>query len=568
MHPIDQQLDHMLRGEFEKGWQISEHLERNGPDNIPVVPGKDKEEMWLRHNFNRGWFLLNQGKFQEGMQLLDSGRFLNVYGGPPLATSKPIWDGSDPSGKTIIISLEGGYGDEIIHARFAKTLADKGANVILAADPQLHSLFYRIPGVSKCITRIDAKNTPHDYWIPGFSVAWVAGITFETLPNDPYIFPNPTSVEMWKNIISSEKIKIGIRWSGNPKFEHQQFRKFPPELLIDLANRDEFQIYSLQRDNDIQKLPENIIDLQHLLISWEDTAAAISNLDLVITSCTSIAHISAAMGKETWVIVPILPYHTWTLDAPHSTSSPWYKSALLFRQEEYQDWTKCFNKLYKKLNEKFNLTPPISEVIKKPKSTLNLGCGFKKIEGALNVDKEPLAQPDKIVDLEVFPWPFDDNSFDVIVAKDILEHLGQTPSDFINILKEMYRISKPNATWEVVFPHWRCDNAINDPTHVRLLTTEMFKLFDQSENALQIKKQTANSTTLGLYNNIDIQIIDSTYEIVDYWKKQLDTGTLSSQEFEIKFNTLNNVATAVNLVIKVHKPGREIDLIKKLLHGH
>ena len=112
---------------------------------------------------------------------------------------------------------------------------------------------------------------------------------------------------IWKNIINSEKPKVGIRWSGSPLFEHQQFRIFPPEPLIDLYKYSDVQLYSLQRDTDTRELPEEIIDLQHIIISWEDTTAAIENMDLVITSCTSIAHLSAAMGKPTWVIVPLLP---------------------------------------------------------------------------------------------------------------------------------------------------------------------------------------------------------------------------------------------------------------------
>ena len=126
--------------------------------------------------------------------------------------------------------------------------------------------------------------------------------------NNPYISANPLSVDVWKNIIKSDKIKVGIRWSGSPLFEHQQFRIFPPEPLIDLHKYKEVQFYSLQRDTDTRELPEEIIDLQHLIISWEDTAAAIMNLDLVITSCTSIAHLAGALGKRTWVISPILPF--------------------------------------------------------------------------------------------------------------------------------------------------------------------------------------------------------------------------------------------------------------------
>jgi ADP-heptose:LPS heptosyltransferase len=115
-------------------------------------------------------------------------------------------------------------------------------------------------------------------------------------------------------------------------------------------------LYSFQRDNDLRELPDNIVDLQHLLISWEDTLAALSNMDLVITSCTSIAHASAAMGKETWVVVPILPYHVWAYGAPESIHSPWYpETTRIFRQSKFGSWKEPFIEIEKELKLKYNL---------------------------------------------------------------------------------------------------------------------------------------------------------------------------------------------------------------------
>ena len=170
MHPIDRELQCMLRGQFLDGWRISEQLEAIGENNITDPSGQKNPEMWLRHNFNRGWFLLQQGKYLEGNQLLESGRFLNVYGSGRLKTNKPIWDQADLTGKTIILSLEGGFGDEIIHVRFAQSLAKKNARVIVAADPKLHSLFSRISGVDQVIQRdqaMERRDQGGDRDIPG-----------------------------------------------------------------------------------------------------------------------------------------------------------------------------------------------------------------------------------------------------------------------------------------------------------------------------------------------------------------------------------------------------------------
>lgn len=328
MHLIDQQLNLMIRGRFDEGWKISEELNNTLPDDP-------------RARFNRGWFLINQGKFQEGFQSLEYGRPLGVYGSAKPNTNKPIWDQSDLKGKTVIINMEAGYGDNIIYARFATEVWRRGGKCILCCDTTLHSLFSRIPGVNSCITLDQVSSTYHDWWIPAFSCSWLFGHTAETIPNDPYIFAKHESIDLWSTILKSEKKKIGIRWSGNPKFEHQQFRIFPPKNLINLyKDFPECQFYSLQKDNDIHELPNEVVDLNHLLLSWEDTAACIQNLDLVITSCTSIAHLSSAMGKPTWVVVPILPYHIWAYGDRHS---PWYQNTTrVFRQKVFGKWEEPF----------------------------------------------------------------------------------------------------------------------------------------------------------------------------------------------------------------------------------
>jgi hypothetical protein len=132
-----------------------------------------------------------------------------------------------------------------------------------------------------------------------------------------------------------DTFKVGIRWAGNPKFEHEQHRKFDPQPLIDLHKLDGITLYSLQRDDNlIDGLP--FADLRDQMKTFEDTASIIKGLNLVITSCTSIAHLSAALGVKTWVIVPIMPYYAW---AEPKDTSVWYDSVRLFRQQKYGDWS-------------------------------------------------------------------------------------------------------------------------------------------------------------------------------------------------------------------------------------
>jgi hypothetical protein len=335
MHLIDQQLNLMIRGRFDEGWKIAEELEKNDPADP-------------RAKFNRGWFLINQGKFQEGFQCLEYGRAINVYGSGKIKTTKPIWDQSDLKDKTVILSLEGGYGDNFMQSRFAIEIYKRGGTCILNCDKTLHSILSRIEGVKSCITSSQIEMTYHDYWIPGFSASWLFGHTADNFPNQPFITALPDSVELWKNFVNSDKLKVGIKWSGNPKFEHQQFRIFPSKNLINLCREyKNIQFYSLQKDTDLIELPENIIDLNNLLISWEDTAACIANLDLVISSCTSIAHLASSMGKPTFVIVPLLSYHVWAYGDKHS---PWYtEKTRVFRQKVFGSWDEPFDEIRSEL---------------------------------------------------------------------------------------------------------------------------------------------------------------------------------------------------------------------------
>jgi ADP-heptose:LPS heptosyltransferase len=339
MHLIDQQLNLMIRGRFEEAWKLAEELEALDPTDPKA-------------KFNRGWFLINQGNLQEGFKCLENGRALKVYGSGKINTTKPIWDQSDLKGKTVILNMECGFGDQMIYARFATEIWKRGGKCVMCCEKLLHPLFLRIPGVKECITLDEVSRTYHDFWIPGFSASWLFGHEFDNLPNEPYIFAKDESVDLWKTMLNTKKIKVGIRWSGSPLFEHQQFRIFPAEKLINLhKDFPHIQFYSLQRDTDIKELPEKISDLQHLIISWEDTAACIANLDLVITSCTSIAHLASAMGKPTWVIVPMLPYHVWAYGGDHS---PWYqKTTRVFRQTKFGDWTETFQKVSDELKERF-----------------------------------------------------------------------------------------------------------------------------------------------------------------------------------------------------------------------
>jgi len=310
MHPLDQQLQYALKGEFEEAWQLSEHMERTDP-------------ACNRAAFNRGWYLLWKGRFLEGHEYLNRGRLENVFGNVYPPTSAPIWDGSP--NKVVILYLEGGLGDQIHGMRFIQDIVRADCKVIVKCSPELAPIVNQL-GAS-------AQKVPpfHHAWLPSMSAPFYLDHTEAV--GKPYI-PRPCDP------ING---RVGIRWSGNPTFEHEQHRRFPPQLLFDTVEGD---VVSLQRDEGHEFKPDWVKSVD--LDTWEDTQIAISQCETVITSCTSIAHLAGAMGVNTYIIVPILPYYLW---APPGAETDHYESVTLFRQTQYGDWKAPFEAIVDTFNQ-------------------------------------------------------------------------------------------------------------------------------------------------------------------------------------------------------------------------
>lgn len=326
---IDGKLDLALylsaQGKNDEAFSLLKELENLMPGDPRVI-------------FNLGWYALRHGDFKDGMRRLGVGREIAVWGSRTLRMPRPMWNGEDPQGQTLLIVSEGGIGDEMISARFAKHLRDRGAKVILACSEKLISLMSRMDGPHRVIRHQEMYTTFFNYWVPGMDAARLCNIDYETIPNDTYLSSNPTYVEKWKAIIEdSSELRIGIRWQGNPEFEYDQLRTVPAHLLFRLADQPNVKVFSLQRDEGAEAIEgeTRVKDLSRQLVTWEDTAAAIERIDLLITSCTAIAHLAAAMGKPTWIIIPTMPYYLWAYAGP---KSHWYKTVTLFRQTKYDSW--------------------------------------------------------------------------------------------------------------------------------------------------------------------------------------------------------------------------------------
>jgi hypothetical protein len=556
-----------LQGHVEEAKKISDELEEAGPEGVPVTLKKGtmeefksaKNNVWMRHKYNQAHFDAINYDFQPCYQKLEYGRFLGVYGhenpyrGAPLFNPKK----GEVKDKTVLIIMEGGLGDEIINIRFLKKIKEFGVKTIVACHPTLNTIFSNVDGIDTIINKFDLEKINSlkvDFWLPSFSLGWVCDYTYDTLPNEPYLSISQDSILSASNAFDKTKKNIGIRWAGNPGFDHSSYRKFPVEFLLNLSKYDNVQLYSFQRDEDTVQLPKEVKDLQNVIINWEITASYLMNLDLLITSCTSLAHMAAALGVETWVVVPILPYTLWAPGAPNSTDSPWYKSVKLYRQKKFKLWNEIFQKLYRDFEEKFTL-----ESIDQPNEdreilNLNLGCGFKKYVGYLNVDKIDLVQPDIKVDLNVFPWPWEDNSVDNIILENILQYIDLREDNFIKVIRELYRISKNGSSWYVTIP----DNQNlqkKDPDYLNEINYNTFYMFDKIGLFKLIEEENLIFKEMFL-EEIDISIEKfkkNPSEFMSVYSKR--NGVEGEQKFLMENNFLNTIDN-MTLQIRVHKPMR------------
>lgn len=135
---------------------------------------------------------------------------------------------------------------------------------------------------------------------------------------------------------------------------------------------------------------------------------------------------------------------------------------------------------------------------------LNLGCGYNKIEGWLNVDSDPECNPDKCFDLTKPDWPIETSTITEVVAEHILEHLEGTEG-YLTFWKELYRVCAHDATIQIEVPHWEHDTFHHDPTHVRKVTPIGIAMFDQDRNQNDLINK-GRETKLGFMCHVDFSM--------------------------------------------------------------
>jgi hypothetical protein len=289
--------------------------------------------------------LLLKGNYKEGWPLYEWRWLKPKFPSPRRSFPQPLWLGGEPlTGKTILLHSEQGLGDTIQFCRYVPLLARHGASVIVQAPTSLVPLLQTLNG-SPTILSFESHLPPFDYHTPMLSLP----LAFNTVLDNPpspgrYLSSTPEEKSLWSRKLGTKtKIRIGIAWSSVSIFADDHRRSMPLSLFLQClpdADDTRFEFVCLQPEiktadqttllsrSDLRFFGKEIANFSH-------TAALIDNVDLVISTCTSVAHLAGALGKPLWLLLSYVPDWRWLLER---TDSPWYHSARLYRQSTPEDW--------------------------------------------------------------------------------------------------------------------------------------------------------------------------------------------------------------------------------------
>jgi Tfp pilus assembly protein PilF len=295
---------------------------------------------------------LQMGDFERGWEAYEWRLKCPDYSIPPFR--KPFWEGEPLEGRTILLHADHGFGDSIQFIRYAETVKARGGHLIVQCQRSLARLLLSCPAIDHVITE-SAALPEFDCYAPLMSLPRIFDTRLSSVPADvPYLSPDRALRERWARELEQWKgFRVGIAWQGNPRHRRDRQRSFRLARFEPLVGISSAPFFSLQKGAGAEQIDEHggrvpVIDLGGRCADFMDSAAAIQNLDLVITCDSAVAHLAGALGIPTWLAIGFAPDWRWLTTRD---DNPWYPSMRLFRQRTWGDWDEVFTRIAAALTE-------------------------------------------------------------------------------------------------------------------------------------------------------------------------------------------------------------------------
>lgn len=314
-------------------------------------------------SWNRAALCLLMGDFDQGWPLFESRWRVQAHGLQARQYIEPLWLGDQPiRGRTLLIHAEQGLGDTLQFCRFALDAHAQGAKVLLEVPTPLVTLLGSLHPDIRIIAQ-GQPLPPFDLHCPIASLPLAFNLRLNTIPAPASYLRAPAAIrQRWEvQLPPRVRPRVGLVWSGNAAHFNDQNRSIPLAALLS-ALPPGCDYFSLQRE--IRPADEAALaERPHIrhwgvkLSDFADTAALCEEMDVVVSVDTSVAHLAAALGKPTWILLPSLPDWRWLLGRE---DSPWYPSVQLLRQRQPRQWEPVLLQLSQKLealSETSNFVP-------------------------------------------------------------------------------------------------------------------------------------------------------------------------------------------------------------------
>jgi tetratricopeptide (TPR) repeat protein len=304
----------------------------------------------IKAHLNLSFILLLLGKYKEGFAEYEW-RWRREST-PPRHFPQPLWDGSNLEGRIILLHSEQGLGDTIQFIRYAPLVQARGGRVLIECQQPLVRLLKTVAGIEKVVP-LGTTLPEFDVHAPLLSLPHILGTTLETVPAQiPYLKP-PQHHSLRLDRPPGACLQVGIVWAGNPDNRTDKTRSCSLNYFLALLNIPGIAFYSLQKGvqaGEIAHLPSDVSlqDLSGQLNDFADTAVVVTQLDLIITVDTAVAHLAGALGRPVWVLLSHWCDWRWIIDRE---DSPWYPTIRLFRQHQSGDWAGVFARVAEALVE-------------------------------------------------------------------------------------------------------------------------------------------------------------------------------------------------------------------------